>query len=278
MTYHKYSHQLRCHYCGFSQEIPVSCGACNDTPLLIRGFGTEKIEEELPVFFPDHSVARLDLDTASSKTSYQRILSDFEEQRVDVLVGTQMIAKGLDFEHVSTVGVLDADMLLNFPDFRAHERSFQLMSQVSGRSGRKHRRGKVVIQTKQHDHWVIRDVVNHDYEAFYFRELENRSHFGYPPHSRLIEISLRNKNEDLVHEASQRFFGLLRNRLEGRVHGPHIPVVSKIRNQYYRTMLIRIPREESVTAAKTAYRESIKEFYQEKMFASVQVIPDVDPA
>ena len=277
LTYHKHSRQLKCHYCNFIQEVPSSCHQCGDRQLQVRGFGTEKIEEEIGIYFPDYTIARLDLDTASSKAAYQRILSEFEDRRIDLLVGTQMVAKGLDFEHVSTVGILDADQLLNFPDFRSHERSFQLMAQVSGRSGRKNKRGKVIIQTRQPDHWVIRDVVKNDYDAFYHRDLEDRRQFGYPPHSRLIELTLRHKDESLVHESAGAFAVLLRNRLGQRIHGPHVPLVPRIRNQYLRTVLIRIPREESVTAVKQIIRDTTVAFHQEKDYGPVQVIPDVDP-
>lgn len=277
LTYHKFSRQLKCHYCNYTQDIPSNCQQCGDQQLVVRGFGTEKIEEEIGIYFPENTIARLDLDTAGSKSSYQRILSDFEEQRIDLLVGTQMVSKGLDFEHVSTVGILDADQLLNFPDFRAHERSFQLMAQVSGRSGRKNKRGKVIIQTRQPDHWVIRDVVNNNYEAFFQREMEDRRNFGYPPHSRLIDFRLRHKEEELVHEAAARFAVLLRNRLGQRIHGPHIPLVPRVRNQYYRNILVNIPKEESTSAIKQVLKETILQFHADRKFAPVQVIPDVDP-
>lgn len=277
LTYHKFSRQLKCHYCNFTQEIPTSCSRCGDQQMMVRGFGTEKIEEEIGIYFPDHQIARLDLDTAGSKSSYQRILSDFEEHRIDLLVGTQMVSKGLDFEHVSTVGILDADQLLNFPDFRAHERSFQLMAQVSGRSGRKSKRGKVIIQTRQPDHWVIRDVVTNNYEAFFQREMEDRRNFGYPPHARLIDIRLRHKEEELVHEAAARFAVLLRNKLGQRIHGPHIPLVPRVRNQYYRNILVNIPKEESSAAVKQVLKETILQFHADRKFAPVQIIPDVDP-
>lgn len=277
LTYHKFSRQLKCHYCNYIQPIPAACQQCGDEQLQVRGFGTEKIEEEIGIFFPEHTVARLDLDTANSKSSFQLILGEFEERRIDILVGTQMVSKGLDFEHVSTVGVLDADQLINFPDFRSHERSFQLMAQVSGRSGRKSKRGKVIIQTRQPEHWVIRDVVRNDYEAFYHRDLEDRRKFGYPPHARLIELTLRHREEQIVHEATVAFSVLLRNKLGQRVHGPNIPLVPRVRNQYLRTLLIRIPREESATAVKDFIRGMVRYFHRDKKWSAVQVVPDVDP-
>lgn len=277
LTYHKSAHQLKCHYCGYLQPVPPSCLQCGDQHLEVKGFGTEKIEEEVMIYFPDCVAARLDLDAARSKASFHRLLNDFEERRIDLLVGTQMVSKGLDFEHVSTVGIMDADQLLNFPDFRSFERSFQLMAQVSGRSGRKNKRGKVIIQTRQPDHWVIRDVVQNNYEAFYQRDLQERRSFGYPPHARLIELTLRHKEEELVNEACHRFIILLKNRLGSRVHGPLIPYVSRVRNLFLRRVLIKIPKEESVSASKQLLSEAIREFHTDKTWLPVSVQIDVDP-
>jgi primosomal protein N' (replication factor Y) len=277
LTYHKSARQLRCHYCDFKQEVPGACMQCGDPQLAVRGFGTEKIEEEIGVFFPEHRVARLDLDTAHTKSSYQRILSEFEEGRIDILVGTQMISKGLDFDNVSTVGVLDADQMINFPDFRAHERAFQLMAQVSGRSGRKNRQGKVVIQTRQPDHWVIRDVVRNDYVSFFRRELDDRKKFGYPPHARLVELSVRHPDEGTAHEGAVAFCTMLRNRMGAHVHGPHVPLVSRVRNRYIRGILVQLPPGESPGPHKEFIRTAIARFRQDPKWGNVQVVPDVDP-
>ena len=181
LTYHKYQHLLRCHYCGHSMKPPTSCQACGSTELKMIGFGTEKIEEELELYLPDARVARMDLETTRSKNAYQNIINDFEERNIDILVGTQMVTKGLDFDNVTLVGVLNADMLLNFPDFRAFERAYQLMSQVAGRAGRKQKRGKVIIQTYNPNHWIIQQVMANDYLKMYQQEVVERRNFKYPP-------------------------------------------------------------------------------------------------
>lgn len=277
LTYHKQSHQLKCHYCGYGQTVPASCMQCGDHHLEVKGFGTEKIEEEIAIFFPSASIARMDLDATRSKQSFHKIITDFEERRIDILVGTQMVTKGLDFDNVSTVGIINADQLLNFPDFRSHERSFQLMAQVSGRSGRKQKQGRVIIQTQQPNHWVIRDVVRNDYEAFYKRDLFERHKFNYPPHTRLIEIIIRHKDSDVVQDAAGVFATMLRNKLGHRIIGPHIPLVSRIRNLYHRVVIIKIEREVSSKDAKSKIRECMAAFYANRDNHPVQMHVDVDP-
>jgi primosomal protein N' (replication factor Y) (superfamily II helicase) len=277
LTYHKFSNALKCHYCGYAENVPAACPDCGDHHIEVKGFGTEKIEEEMAVFFPEARIARMDMDSTRTRSSFQRILSEFEDRRIDILVGTQMVTKGLDFDNVSTVGIVNADQLLNFPDFRSFERSFQLMAQVSGRSGRKLKRGKVIIQTYQPDHWVIKEVVEHDYEGFYERDLHERKKFGYPPHSRLIELSLRHKDNDAVGEAAMVFAGLLRDVLGNRVLGPHLPLVSKIRNLYYRSILIKADRSDSPSEIKKAIRNSMNIFYANRDNHVVAIVPDVDP-
>lgn len=277
LTYHKQSHQLKCHYCGYGQHVPAACLQCGDHHLEVKGFGTEKIEEEIAIFFPEARIARMDLDATRSKQSFHRIITDFEERRIDILVGTQMVTKGLDFDNVSTVGIINADQLLNYPDFRSHERSFQLMAQVSGRSGRKQKQGRVIIQTQQPNHWVIRDVVKNDYEAFYKRDLYERHKFNYPPHSRLVEIIIRHKDSDVVQEAASTFAALLRNKMGQRVIGPHIPLISRIRNLYHRVVIIKIEREISAKDAKNKIRECMTSFYSNREHHSIQMHVDVDP-
>ncbi|MCX6292227.1 MAG: primosomal protein N' [Bacteroidetes bacterium] len=277
LTYHKFSHQLKCHYCGYSQNPPASCAQCGDHHLEVRGFGTEKIEEDISILFPEAAIARMDLDATRTKLSFHRIITDFEERRIDILVGTQMVTKGLDFDNASTVGIINADQLLNYPDFRAFERSFQLMAQVSGRSGRKSKRGKVIIQTQQPDHWVIKDVVENNYEAFYQRDLLERRKFHYPPLSRLVEITLKHKDPDKINESSNQFASLLRKTLGNRVFGPHQPVISRIRNLWMRTILIKIEREASAGKVKELISQASEIFYAEKENHSVQVHIDVDP-
>lgn len=277
LTYYKHNHQLKCNYCGFTQNPPSTCAKCGDHHLEVKGFGTEKIEEDVAIFFPDARIARMDLDATRTKLSFHRIITDFEERRIDILVGTQMVTKGLDFDNVSTVGIINADQLLNYPDFRAFERSFQLMAQVSGRSGRKQKRGRVIIQTQQPDHWVIKDVVENNYEAFYQRDLFERQKFNYPPHSRLIEITLKHKEIDRIAEASSHLVTLLRTSLGNRVFGPHQPVVSRIRNLWLRNILIKMERESSAKKIKEIIREAISKFYSDKENKSVQIHLDVDP-
>ncbi len=277
LTYHKQSHILKCHYCGFVENVPSACSNCGDFHVEVKGFGTEKIEEEIALFFPEARIARMDLDTTRTKASLQKIIADFEDRRIDILVGTQMVTKGLDFDNITTVGIINADQLLNFPDFRSFERSYQLMAQVSGRSGRKQKRGRVIIQTQQPGHWVIADVVANDYEGFYKRDLIERLQFEYPPHSRLIELTLRHKDNDLAGEAAQILAELLQKKLGSRILGPHIPLVSRIRNLYYRNIIVKIERKASSTEAKRVIKDCINDFYKDRSFLSVQILADVDP-
>ena len=277
LTYHKHNNSLRCHYCGYVELLPSFCPECRDHQLEVKGFGTEKIEEEVAVFFPDALIARMDLDSTRSKSSYQRLISDFEDRKIDILVGTQMVTKGLDFDNVSTVGILNADQLLNYPDFRSHERGFQLMSQVSGRSGRKLKRGKVVIQTYQADHPVLADVIRHNYEGFYNLEMVERKKFVYPPLCRLIELTLRHKDEKKVHDAASDLTDMLREKLGMRILGPNIPLVPRIKNQYHRTILIKIEKSISISEVKNTIRGVFSKFFSVRENQSIRVIPDVDP-
>ncbi|MBP6531836.1 MAG: primosomal protein N' [Bacteroidia bacterium] len=277
LTYHKNSKALKCHYCGYLENLPAFCPNCSDYHLEEKGFGTEKIEEEISIFFPEARIARMDLDATRTRSSFMKIITEFEDRQIDILVGTQMVTKGLDFDNVSTVGIINADQLLNFPDFRAFERSFQLMLQVSGRSGRKLKRGRVIIQTTQPDHWVITEVVRNNYKGFYVRDLHERNRFGYPPHSRLIEINMRHKELELIQDASNFFGVLLRESLGPRVIGPNLPMVSRIRNQYYRSFIIKVERGVSVVEVKKMIKVAMTRFFSDKLYHGVQIIPDVDP-
>lgn len=277
LTYHKRFNELRCHYCGYRITHPKACMACGDVNLKLMGFGTEKIEEELFIFFPGIKIARLDLDTTRSKNSYRQIISDFEERNVDVLVGTQMVTKGLDFDNVALVGILDADNMLYFPDFRAHERSFQLMAQVAGRAGRKNKRGKVVIQTYSPAHHIIQQVLENDYSALFRAEISERNNFNYPPFCRLIEISLKHREAEKVNEAAEFFAGRLRNKFGKRVLGPEFPPVSRVKNLYLKNILLKIEREASVQKAKEILKEEIMDFKREESFKPVRISIDVDP-
>lgn len=278
LTYHKQVNQLKCHYCGYTSNPPAVCHRCGDHHLGIKGFGTEKIEEEISIFFPDAVIMRLDLDSTRTRNAYHRIISDFEERKIDILVGTQMVTKGLDFENVSTVGIINADQLLNFPDFRAHERAFQLMSQVSGRSGRKRKRGQVLIQTHQPDHWVIQLVVEHNYKAFYERDLQERLKFSYPPHTRLIEILMKHRDNDILHEKSLEFAESLRAKLGRRIIGPHQPLIAKIKNLWLKRILVKVEKEASAKKVKGIIQEELRQFYSKKENHTILIVTDVDPA
>lgn len=277
LTYHKISHQLKCHYCGYAKTPPTTCPACGSSELKMLGQGTERIEEEIAEFFPDARTMRMDFDTTRSKNAYQRIITDFEEGDIDILVGTQMVTKGLDFDNVSLVGVLNADQMINFPDFRSFERAYQLMAQVAGRAGRKKKRGEVVIQTYNPEHWVIRLVIENDYLGLYNHERIERKNFLYPPFFRLIRITLKHKELNTVIQASNAFAQELRSKLGERVVGPETPYVSRIRNQYLRQILIKIERETNPATVKTIIRDKQLEFFAQQEFKSTRVVMDVDP-
>ncbi|HYH55883.1 MAG TPA: primosomal protein N', partial [Anseongella sp.] len=243
LTYHRSSEKLLCHYCGYSEKLLSTCPACGSAHLEQKGFGTEKVEDELKILLPEVRVARLDLDNTRSRNAFQQLLNDFEDGNIDILVGTQMVTKGLDFGNVALVGILDADSLFRYPDFRAFERSYQLMVQVSGRSGRRLERGKVIIQTSSPGHKIIRMVLENNYEAFYESEIAERGQFKYPPFFRLINVHLKHRDPDYLAGAAAGFAELLRSRLGSRVLGPQVPPVARVRNQYIRSLLIKIDRE-----------------------------------
>jgi primosomal protein N' (replication factor Y) len=277
LTYHKQVNQLRCHYCGYSIKPPTACPACGDTNLKTKGFGTEKIEDELSIFFPEAKIARMDLDTTRAKYAHRQIISDFEERRIDILVGTQMVTKGLDFDHVSLVGILNADSMLNFPDFRAFERSFQMMAQVSGRAGRKNKRGQVIIQSFNPEHPILNFVVKNNYEGMYGSELNERKQFHYPPFYRLIQFTLRNKDQDIINAGAQIFADKLRTHFGSWVLGPEFPVVSRIRNEYHKNILLKFEREASMNKVREILLAEIDAFKLTPEFKSVRVVTDVDP-
>jgi primosomal protein N' (replication factor Y) len=277
LTYHKVSNQLRCHYCGYSIKPPSKCAACGDTDLKMKGFGTEKIEEELAIFYPKAKIARMDLDTTRSKFAHQHIIQDFEEGNIDILVGTQMVTKGLDFDNVSMVGILNADSMLNFPDFRSFERSYQLMAQVSGRAGRKNKRGKVIIQTQNPDHSIIQEVIANDYLSMYTNQLMDRKSFNYPPFYRLIEITVIHKDVNMVNVAAKYLADALKHHFAKRVLGPEFPLVSRIRNLYHKNIVLKIERDASVLQVKKIVNELLTKFKSTSDYKSVRVQIDVDP-
>jgi primosomal protein N' (replication factor Y) len=277
LTYHKTSNQLRCHYCGYSIKPPDKCAACGDTDLRMKGFGTEKIEEELSVFYPRAKISRMDLDTTRSKFAHQHIIQDFEEGNIDILVGTQMVTKGLDFDNVSMVGILNADSMLNFPDFRSFERSYQLMAQVSGRAGRKNKRGKVIIQTQNPEHNIIQEVIANDYLLMYTNQLLDRKNFNYPPFYRLIEITIIHKDVNMVNSSAKYFADELKRHFSKRVLGPEFPLVSRIRNLYHKNILLKIERDVSVVQVKKIITALLIKFKSNTDHKSVRVQIDVDP-
>lgn len=277
LTYHKSSNQLRCHYCGYAVKPPSKCAACGDTDLKMKGFGTEKIEEELAIFYPNAKLMRMDLDTTRSKFAHQHIIQDFEDRNIDILVGTQMVTKGLDFDNVSVVGILNADSMLNFPDFRSFERSFHLMAQVAGRAGRKDKRGKVIIQTHNPDHSIIQEVIANDYESMYTGQLLDRKNFDYPPFYRLIELTIIHKDIDMVNAAAKELADALRIHFSKRVLGPEFPLISRIRNLYHKTILLKIEREASVAKVKKIISDLLIQFKSSADYKAVRIQVDVDP-
>lgn len=278
LTYHKAQHQLRCHYCGFRATMVPSCPACGNHELHLQGSGTEKIEDDLAIELPDIRIGRMDLDTVRTKHAHSRIINDFEEHRLDVLVGTQMVTKGLDFDKVSLVGVINADQLFHFPDFRASERAYQLLTQVAGRAGRKGRRGKVVIQALQVFHPVLKDVINGDYKNFYKREIEERQEFHYPPFYRLIKMTLKHQTPETVNRAAQFLGNGLKEQLGPRVIGPAMPSVSRVRGQYLLDILVKLERNNHlIFQAKEMIMEGIRQVHKLEGCSNVRVNVDVDP-
>ncbi|WP_179345830.1 replication restart helicase PriA [Winogradskyella ursingii] len=276
LTYHQYRDQLRCHYCGYNAVMLKSCQACGNATLDTKGFGTEQIEAEVKVLFPDHKVARMDLDTTRGKYGFERIINRFEQRDIDILVGTQMLTKGLDFRHVKLVGIMNADNLLNFPDFRAHERSYQLMAQVSGRAGRTDLRGKVLIQTYNPHHNILQQVSTNDYKKMYAEQLDDRYNYQYPPIFRLIKITFKHKDYNRVNLAADWYAKSLRQVFKANVLGPEFPPVSRIRNLYLKNILVKIPPTQSLPKTKEAIIKIENSFNAVKDFRAVRVILNVD--
>lgn len=277
LTYHKGINRLVCHYCGYSTSLPKNCEACGMPSMRTMGFGTEQIEDEISAIFPNCKVARLDLDTTRTKTAYQRIIGDFEVKAVDILIGTQMLSKGLNFDNVSVVGILNADNMLHFPDFRSFERSFQLMTQVSGRAGRKYKQGKVIIQSSDITHQIIVDVQENNYQNMYKQQLEERKCFKYPPFYRLLNITLKHKNSSILNHASKLLSVELRQMFGNRVLGPEIPLIGRIQNLYLKSILIKIEKKISHQKAKTLLHNAINNIKVDSRFKSVQIVVNIDP-
>ncbi len=278
LTYHKFHNTLKCHYCGFTMNVPEACPACGVVGLTLKGFGTEKIEDELKIYLPQARIARMDFDTVRSKNALAQLINDFEERRLDILVGTQMVTKGFDFDNVGIVGILSADQLLQFPDFRASERAFQLMTQVSGRAGRKHKQGKVLIQTYNPAHPVIREVIDGDFKAFFQREIMERRQFAYPPYMRMMRVTLRHKKPQVVNDATRMFEKAIKQRLGTAVIGPAVPSVGRVRGYYLLDFLIKVERSApKISHAKRSILEVAQNVKGMKGFSGVRIKVDVDP-
>ena len=278
LTLHKHSNKLHCHYCGSTYPRMVVCPQCGSHQWLEKNFGTEKIEEQLEADFPTYKIARMDVDSVKGKFAHDQLILQFEQQRLDILVGTQMVVKGLDFDHVGLVGIIDADGLLQFADFRVNERAFQLMEQVSGRAGRKQQQGKVMIQALNVQHPVLQFVLQHDYEAMFAFEMENRKAFFYPPYSRLVSVILKHKEKERVEAAAHKLAALLRSDLKEYVVGPAAPIVARLRNQYLMEILIKLPKESGMGLRyKNVIRAHFQLLQSEKQFKSIVIIADVDP-
>lgn len=276
LTYHKYKNQLQCHLCNYQRAMPNSCGACGSNQLDTKGFGTEQIELELKELFPKFSIGRMDLDTTRGKHGYQKIIGAFEAREIDILVGTQMLSKGLDFDNVSLVGILNADSLLNFPDFRAHERGFQLMVQVSGRAGRSKKRGKVMIQTYNPYHQILQQVSTTDYIGMYKEQLQDRWQFHYPPYYRVIKITLKHRDYQKVDAGIHWLAKSLLNVFGENVLGPSTPAIARVRNQYIKNLMIKIPPKQSIGKTKQQIHNIKNTFDAVADFRPIRFIIDVD--
>lgn len=278
LNYHKHSNMLKCHYCSYQTPPIGTCPACGSNRLKMLGFGTEKVEDDLALILPEVRIARMDFDSTRSKNSYQQIISDFENRKIDVLIGTQMVAKGLDFDHVGLVGILDADLLLNKTDFRAFEKAYQLMSQVAGRAGRRTKRGKVVIQTGNPDHWVIQKVMEHNYTDFAINEIIERRNYHYPPFYKMVRFTIKHKDKDLVNEAADDFAKRLRSVFQERVLGPEFPVIPRIQNFFLKEIIVKIEHSAPQKKVKERLHELTDQFYSVPRYKSIRLVINVDPA
>lgn len=277
LTMHKTTDRLTCHYCGYTYQIPKKCPSCFCTDVRDHGYGTEKVEEKLMELFPEVKVARMDLDTTRTKNAHARIIADFSAGKTNVLIGTQMVSKGLDFGNVSVVGIVNADSILNTPDFRAYERGFQMLSQVSGRAGRKEGQGLVILQTKQPDVPVIGQVVRNDYRTFYKTQCEERQMFKYPPFYRLIYVYLRHAKDPVVETAGIEMAGRMRQIFGSRVLGPDRPSVARVKSMNIRKIVLKLEPGIDLPRVRLCLRQIRQIIMQDKRYASLQVYYDVDP-
>lgn len=277
LTYHKSMNVLTCHYCGYTERVPEQCPNCESKDIKGRGYGTEKIEDEIMEVFPDARIARMDLDTTRTKNAYERLINDFSAGKTNLLIGTQMVSKGLDFDHVSVVGILDADNMLNYPDFRAYEHAFTMMAQVSGRAGRKGKQGLVILQTKNPELPVIQQVVNNSYTAFYKSQLEERTAFHYPPFFHLIYIYIKHRNNDIVESASMELGSRIHEIFGNRVLGPDKPTVARVKTLHIRKIMLKLENGIDYKLAKQYLRSIRETMMKEKRYGALTIYFDVDP-
>ena len=276
LTYHKHKNQLRCHYCGYTMAKPTHCNSCSSVDLTTKGFGTEQIEQELVSIFPNSKIGRMDQDTTRGKFGFEKIIDSFKNREMDILVGTQMLAKGLDFDNVSLVGIMNADNMLYHPDFRAFERSFQMMTQVAGRAGRSEKQGKVVIQTYNPNHNTIQQVTNNDYLGMYKEQLYDRQIYKYPPYFRIIKLTLKQRDFDKLKEGSMWLYQVMSQNLNMPVLGPEEPAISRIRNEYIRTIIIKIPQNASIVSTKKTIQKMLNSFEAVAQYRAIKVTSNVD--
>ncbi len=277
LTYHKHLSALTCHYCGYTESLPGLCRECRSDQIRAKGFGTEKIEEDLHILFPGARVARMDMDTTRAKNGFEKLIYQFENRQIDILAGTQMVTKGLDFDHVSVVGILDADQLLNYPDFRSFERAFQLIAQVSGRAGRKNKQGKVIIQTSQPNHPVLMKITNNDYQQFFNDQMKERRLFRYPPGYRLIRLVLKHQDRERLDQSANNLASALRKLFNKNVLGPEYPVVSRVQNLYQKEIWIKLERNSKLAQNKAQIMEAILQVKSLPQSGGLVIYPDVDP-
>ena len=276
LTYHKHKNQLRCHYCGYTMAKPTNCHACSSVELTTKGFGTEQIEQELVSIFPSSKIGRMDQDTTRGKFGFEKIIDSFKNREIDILVGTQMLAKGLDFDNVSLVGVMNADNMLYHPDFRAFERSFQMLTQVAGRAGRSEKQGKVIVQTYKPNHNTIQQVTNNDYMEMYKEQLYDRQIYKYPPYFRIIKVTLKQRDYEKLKVGAMWLYQVMSQNLNMPVLGPEEPLISRIRNEYIRTIIIKIPQNIAIGNTKNTIQKMLNSFEAVAQFRSIKVILNVD--
>jgi len=276
LTYHKHKNQLRCHYCGYSMAKPTNCHSCSSVHLTTKGFGTEQIQQELVELFPNTKIGRMDQDTTRGKFGFEKIIDSFKNREIDILVGTQMLAKGLDFDNVSLVGIMNADNMLYHPDFRAFERSYQMMTQVSGRSGRSEKQGKVIIQTYNPDHNIIQQVVHNNYIGMYKEQLYDRQIYHYPPYYKLIKLTLKHRDFDKLKEGSMWLYQVMKQNFTIPILGPEEPPISRIRNEYIRTIMVKIPTNQSLQGTKKTIQKILNSFDVVPQYRAIKVSVNVD--